>query len=181
MYNETRGLVNSTVRCIMKILLIALLFTTLSTATASLLQEAELLKKEIDALISLQEYEKAAQYLAKKESTHISSGYRILSVFIRQNHNLQNRYELSATYLKKGCDTGDFLSCTQYAGHLAKSGKYKEAESLYIKTATEHSDPHAAGSLVSLYLNRKWEGYSKEKAEYWRFKIPELSKNASNK
>ena len=144
-------------------------------------KEFDELRLHINHMIDNQQYEEAAQFLAEKEKTHISEGYGNLSAFIGIYYELKNKNELKEKYLVKGCELGDYKSCREYTYILIKKGKHKEAEGILLDIVNKHSDPKAAGYLVSLYHNRKWDGFDKEKAKYWRHKINDFVKQQSNK
>jgi len=138
------------------------------------------LQAHINHMIDNQQFEEAAQYLADKDKTNISEGYRGLAAFISAYYELENRKDLSELYLVKGCELGDYNSCREHTYRLVQKGEYLKAESILLDVANKHSDPQAAGYLVSLYHNRKWDGFNKEKAKHWQYKVTEFAKQKSN-
>ena len=143
-------------------------------------EEFDKLQLHINRMIDNQQYEEAAQYLADRDKTNISEGYRGLSSFISAYYELENRKELSELYLDKGCELGDYNSCRERTYSMVQNGEYLKAEAILLDIVSKHSDPEAAGYLVSLYHNRKWDGFNKEKARYWQYKVTELAKQKSN-
>ena len=143
-------------------------------------KEFDELRLHINHMIDKQQYEEAALYLAEKYDTDIAQGYGSLASMIRIHFELKNRKKLSEIYLVKGCKLGDYTSCRELTNNLIKNGEYLKAEAALLDIVDKHSDPKAAGYLVSLYHNRKWDGFSKEKAKYWQYKISELVKEKSN-
>ena len=134
-------------------------------------KEFDELRLHINHMIDNQQYEEAALYLAKKDGTDIAQGYRSLASIIGIYFELKNRKQLSEIYLVKGCKLGDYNSCRELTYNLIKNGEYLKAEATLLDIVDKHSDPKAAGYLVSLYHNRKWDGFNKEKAKYWQYKI----------
>ena len=143
-------------------------------------KEFDDLQLHINNMIDNQQFEEAAQYLADRDKVDISEGYRMLAAFIGAYYELENRKNLSEIYLVKGCELGDFNSCREHTYWLVQKGEYIKAEAILLDIAKKHSDPKAAGYLVSLYHNRKWDGFSKEKAKYWQYKVTEFAKQKSN-
>jgi len=143
-------------------------------------KEFDELQLHINNMIDNQQFEEAAQYLAERDKTNISEGYRVLAAFIGAYYELENKNELSEIYLLKGCKLGDYNSCREHTYSLVQKGEYLKAEAILLDIAKKHSDPKAAGYLVSLYHNRKWGGFDKEKAKHWQFKVTEYSKQKSN-
>ena len=166
----------------MKYIISALLiFSSLCFATEGDVRETEGSKREksynyINGLVENKKYEEAAIYIADYDGNNISFSYRVVSLYIRKNDNIKNKYQVALQYAIKGCESGDYHSCTEQAIILSHTKKYKEAASLLIKTAEKNSDPHAASILIDLYNNRDWDGFNKRKAKYWQSKTREYAK-----
>ena len=143
--------------------------------------DCESLRLLINKMIDDRQYDKAAKFLSEREETDISEGYRMLAAFIGAYYELKNKDELKEKYFIKGCELGDYKSCREHTYTLVKNGKFKEAEATLLEIANKHFDPRAASYLVSLYHNRKWDGFNEEKAKYWRNKTNDFVKKQSNK
>jgi len=136
---------------------------------------------DYEEYINNHEFEKAATFSAKHSNIPVYKSYRGLAFFIRKNKSIKNRHEIADSYLRKGCDAGDYHACRREADLIQQKGNLEEAEKIYIHLATNYPDPASAGNLVTMYHNKKWEGYNPEEAKYWRLKIPKLAKDESNK
>ena len=68
---------------------IAILFLAI-TMPSYACKEFDELRLHINHMIDNQQYEEAAQYLADKDKTNISEGYRVLAAFIGAYYELKN-------------------------------------------------------------------------------------------
>lgn len=139
-------------------------------------ERLQALFRQVDELLDKKEYEEAARFYAEAEGTHISIGYRLLAEHIRMRRSETSEAQLVGKYLSKGCQEGDYHSCRYYALHLVGQGHYGDAEAILIDNVNKHSDALAASELFSLYLVEDWVGYNRDKAIYWRNRVPELIK-----
>ena len=155
-----------------------LIFLLLAFNSSASVDEYRKYIEKMNALIIEGKYEEAAEFSANRFNKPVYKSYDFLAYLIRKNQNISNREAIADKYLRKGCLAGDYHACRSEADLLRESGRFEEAEKIYIELASKYPDPHSAGKLASMYHNRKWAGFNPEKAKYWQLQIPNLDKRA---